>query len=69
MGERSLDCVTSSTSVTTRQSQCEHCFALTAPSVRDDRGEGGCLMEDVIWMMWANVGSEEGGEGDLIRFF
>ena len=35
---------------------------------RDDRGEGGCLMEDVIWMMWANVGSEEGGEGDLIRF-
>jgi hypothetical protein len=35
---------------------------------RDDRGEGGCLREDVIWMMWANVGSEEGGEGDLIRF-
>ena len=38
--KRSLDYVTSSTSVTTRQSQCEHRFALTAPSVRDDKGEG-----------------------------
>ena len=36
--KRSLDYVTSSTSVTTRQSQCEHRFALTAPSVRDDKG-------------------------------